>query len=183
MFRADSITVVHPLFQAEGSGSIPTSALCLHFQKIDLKVAKSCNRLWHSRFPEMGGGGCRVAYGAEFNGRLWSIAVWTNPSSPKLPQLEWLQLSRFAVCDEAPKNTASRMMGWMVRDIRKRFTGVTTLVSYSDPDSHRGTIYRSTGWSEGDTTDRRGSGWANRSRSASAMNVPCLRVTRWTRKI
>lgn len=116
-YCAGSARVAQPLFQEAGGGSIPTSALDLWFVVVDLSRAKELNRLWHSRFPEVGGGGSRVCYAAEFGGIYYAVAIWTNPSSPKLPQCEWLMLKRWAIADDAPPNTASRMDSWMIRDI------------------------------------------------------------------
>lgn len=182
---ADSIRVVQPLFHAAGGGSIPTSALQLWFSVADHDRAVELNRLWHSRFPEYGGGGSRACYVAEFGGLFYATAIWTNPTSPKLPQLQWLMLKRWAIADDAPTNTASRMMSWMVRDIRKRFPDVTTLVSYSDPDTHEGAIYRACNWTEGETTKRTfgSKRWRNRKRGRVAINKACERVTRWTKEI
>jgi hypothetical protein len=183
--RADSIRVVHPLFQAEGGGSIPTSALQLWFEGIDFKTAKRLNRLWHSRFPGFGGGGYRATHSAQFDGLYYAVAIWTNPSAAKLPQLSWLMLKRWAIADDAPPNTASRMMMWMVRDIRKRLPEVEMLVSYSDPDTHDGAIYKASGWTEGDTTKRTPGSkqWHNRERVRVSENQACEWVTRWTRRL
>ncbi len=183
MTRADGATrLAHPLFHAGDGGSTPTSALSLWFYAITLEDARRLTRLWHSRFPELGGGGARVCYAAEAGGTLYAVAVWTNPTSPKLPQLEWLMLKRFAIADDAPRYTASRMMGWMGRDIQRRFPEVTTLVSYHDPDTHDGTIYAATGWERGEATRRAGIRWHNRDRVHTA-NEPPRRVVRWTKRI
>ncbi len=146
--RADSIRVVYPLFQEGGGGSIPTSALQLVFSKSSLRTAKALNRLWHSRLPEFRRPTCRIAYAAESltDGLYYACAIWTNPIARTLPQLEWIELNRFAIAPDAPKNTASRMLAWMARDIRKRFPGVTRLISYQDCESHSGTIYKAAGW-------------------------------------
>lgn len=185
MNRADGARVAQPLFQTADGGSRPTSALSLWFSKVDFNRASDLNRLWHSRFPETGGGNARVCYAAEFQGIFYAAAIWTNPSSPKLPQREWLMLKRWAIADDAPKNTASRMDGWMFRDLKKRFPEATKAVSYSDPDKHDGGIYRACGWSEGETTARKtaGKNWKNRERQHITKNEPCERVTRWTKAI
>lgn len=185
MTRADDVRLAWPLFQAERGGCRPTSALQLRFQKIDFIPAKALNRLWHSRFPETGGGNARVCYAAEFDGQFWAVAIWTNPSSPKLPQRSWIMLKRWAIADERPKNTASRMDGWMFRDLARRFPEVEMAVSYSDPDSHEGAIYRACGWSEGETTTRKAGGkrWKNRTRPRQTANDECQRVTRWTKRV
>jgi hypothetical protein len=50
-----------------------------------------------------------------------------------------------AIADDAPKNTASRMIGWMLRELRK--TGeYTKAISYQDTAVHAGTIYKASGW-------------------------------------
>lgn len=165
---------------------MPTSALQLFFRPCEFDVAKDLNRLWHSRFPDFGGSTARISYSAEHDGIYYAAAIWTNPSSPKLPQLSWLMLKRWAVASDRPKNTCSRMEGWMVRDILKRFPDVTTLVSYSDPDTHEGKVYRACGWVEGETTGRLTPGrknWHNRDRGKPTKNKACDRVTRWTKEI
>jgi hypothetical protein len=110
------------------------------------------------------------------------VAIWTNPSSPKLPQLTWVMLKRWAIADDAPKNSASRMDMWMFKDLRRRFPKAVMAVSYSDPDTHDGGIYRACNWVEGETTIRRGQQWKNRTRH-HADNETCSRVTRWTKRI
>lgn len=185
--RAESVRVAQPLFQTAGGGSSPTSALVLWFAFTkDLGKCKGLNRLWHSRFPSVGGGGARACYTAEFEGLYYATAIWTNPTSPKLPQREFLMLKRWAISDDAPKNTASRMDGWMFRDLRRRFPEGMLAISYSDPDKHDGGIYRACGWAEVGTTERNTTGcknWQNRERQRVAINDPCERVTRWCKPI
>lgn len=184
---ADGVRVACPLFfQEGGSGSIPTSALDLWFLKIKKDVARDLNRLWHSRFPKTTKTEPRVCYGAEFGGLYYATAIWTNPTSPKLPQLEWLMLSRWAIAPDAPKNAGTRMESWMVRDIRKRFPEVTMLVSYSDADTHDGAIYKACNWIEGETTVRNtasSKNWRNRERQRQQLNPSAERVTRWTKEL
>jgi hypothetical protein len=57
-----------------------------------------------------------------------------------------LELRRFAISPDAPKNTASRMLGFMVRSIRKIIPEISTLLSYQDKEVHTGTIYAASGW-------------------------------------
>jgi len=179
----ESIRAMHPLFQVGQGGSIPTSPLHLRFFEVDKEWASRLNREWHSRFPELGGGAARVCYGAQHEGRMYAVAVWTNPSSPKLPQFSWLMLKRYAIADDAPRYTASRMLGWMTRDVRPRFTEVTTLVSYYDPDVHDGSIYAACGWSNPVITRRtKSTRWKNRTRRHTG-NADAQRVARVTKVI
>lgn len=156
---AESIRVMRPLFQAEESGSIPTSALQLWFTPISHQTFKALNRVWHSRLPLIGSSAGRAYYGAEFQGRLYAVAMWSNPIARLLPQTTWLELRRFAIASDAPRNTASRMLGWMVRELRRRFPEVVRLISYQDSDAHTGTIYRASGWTQATNYKSRSRGW------------------------
>ncbi len=150
--RADSIRVMHPLFHSGEGGSTPTSALSLRFHECQLADAISLNRLWHSRLPKVVASNITrnarwACYGAEAeNGLTYAVAIWSSPSAMGLPYHEWLELRRMAIADDAPKNTASRMLAWMTRDIRKRFPEIVRLISYQDCDVHTGTIYKAAGW-------------------------------------
>ena len=143
--RGDCIRVVHPLFQEEGSGSIPTSPLQFLFGRISLDVAKALNNALHSRLPLYRQSQCVISYGAEHGGKWYAAAIWSNPSSAMIDK-SWLELKRMAIADDAPANTATRMIGWMVRDIAKRFPSCPRLISYQDPQVHSGTIYKAAGW-------------------------------------
>lgn len=148
---ADGVRVAQPLFQEEGSGSIPTSALDLWFMECADETAISLNRLWHSRLPKVLRSNIlrcthKVCYVAENAGIYYAVAIWTSPTAGLLPQCEWLELRRMAIASDAPPNTASRMIGWMVRDIRRRWPCVKKVISYQDCDVHKGTIYKASGW-------------------------------------
>src|SRR5262249_55489987 len=135
--------------QAGRGGPTPTSALSsLRFETIDLRTAIKLNLLWHSHLPELD---CRVAswlcYGATCDNRYHAAAVWSLPVARLLPQDgSCLELRRFAIAPSAPKNAASRMLGWMVREIARCRPEVHRLVSYQDCAVHKGTIYKAAGW-------------------------------------
>lgn len=180
--RADGVREAFPLFQEEGSGAIPTSALDLCFGTIDTESAIRLNRLWHSRLPRFGRAPVKVCYGAEFEGIYYAVAIWSNPVARLLPQ-DWLELRRLAIAPDAPKNTASRMLGWMARDIRCRFPDTPRLVSYQDTEVHTGTIYRAAGWeataiAEASYGDHHQ--WSNKSR-ARAKGQSDAAKQRWER--
>lgn len=170
-----ALRIVHPLFQEEGGGSIPTSPLQLHFGVISLQRAKQLNDEWHSRLPRYSQTQSIICYGAEFAGRFYAVAIWSNPSSASLPST-WLELKRMAISEDSPKNTASRMLGWMVRDIRKRLPSIPKLISYQDTEVHAGTIYKASGWIAAHTS--RGDTWQgrkNRPRSVEQTTSPKIR--------
>jgi hypothetical protein len=144
--RADGVRVAYPLFQAEGGGSTPTSALALRLYRIDFRLAKQLVRLWHSRLPRLTSPQCRAAYGAESGGLYYAVAVWCRPIASSLPQYEWMELQRLAVAPDAPRNTASRLLAVMARLIHNDYPEITRLISYQDTEVHTGGIYKAAGW-------------------------------------
>ncbi len=164
---ADSIRVVHPLFQAEGGGSIPTSALRLHVARAPLQDVIALNRLWHSRLPRLNKSNLLrtvnlVSYGISHDGVYYAVAVWTNPVARNLPQQTWLELRRLAIAPDAPRNTASRTLAVMTRLVHKDMPEIVRLVSYQDTDVHTGGIYRAAGWTP--TSINKDGGWDRPSR-------------------
>lgn len=157
--RVDSTRIVRPLFHEADGGLIPTSTLQLRFCAIPRARFRDLNESWHSRLPKIGASQFRVCYGAECGGIWYAVAAWSNPVARLLPQLTWLELRRFAIAEDAPPNSASRMLGWMRRDIRGRFPGVERLISYQDLESHQGTIYKAAGWHTAENFKPRARGW------------------------
>jgi hypothetical protein len=144
-------------------------------------VFKQLNSDWHSRLPKIGNSHFRVCYAAECNNVFYAVAAWSNPVARLLPQQTWLELRRFAIAPDAPRFTASRMLGWMRRDIAKRFPEVERLISYQDLDKHKGTIYKASGWrpAEGFKPRARGwIGWGNRPRIGRTNQAVAPRM-RW----
>ena len=151
--RGESIRVVHPLFQTEGGGSIPTSPLQLHVGEVSVVKAIDLNALWHSRLPKVIRGNIdrnrhSICFAAECAGIFYASAIWSSPVSRELATNGecLLELRRFAIANDAPKNTASRMLSVMVRLIRRRFPEIVRLLSYQDTAVHAGTIYKAAGW-------------------------------------
>lgn len=179
--RADDARVACPLFQGEYGGSIPTSALQLRFGTVKEVLFSVLNEGWHSRLPKIGNSHFRVCYSAECNNRIYAVAAWSNPVARLLPQQTWLELRRFAIAPDAPRFTASRMLGWMRRDILNRFPDVERLISYQDLQAHNGTIYKAAGWqcAEGYKPRARGwIGWGTRPRKGRTNQAVAPRM-RW----
>lgn len=151
--RGDCIRVVHPLFQEEGSGSIPTSPLQLHIGDIHMRRGQRLNELWHSLLPDthlnnLNGGFHSVCYAAEFDGKFYAVAMWSDPiAGHKLKDSKRaIELRRFAIAPDAPKNTASRMLRVMVSLIGRRWPEITRFISYQACAVHSGAIYKASGW-------------------------------------
>jgi hypothetical protein len=165
--RADDVAVAYPLFQEERGGSTPTSALCLWVETMPFLEAKRLNKEWHSRLPRLGTGCVEkmdyLSFGAIFEMRWYAVAIWSNPVARNLPQDTWLELRRLAIAPDAPKNTASRMLGVMVRLIRKSKPQIERLVSYQDTEVHAGCIYKAAGWTK--TTINKNGNWTRPGRN------------------
>jgi hypothetical protein len=188
MIRAGSVEVARPLFfQVEGGGSIPTSALNLLFEECDMRRAMELNREWHSVLPKTNLGNLTrnrryVAYTAEFDGIIYAVAIWTSPvAANRLKDGEnRLELRRMAISGKAPKNTASRMIGWMRKDVKRKWTELIGLISYQDTEKHKGTIYAASGWTPIDTTKSLTKWNTNgRARNKEQSTAPKIRWEWW----
>ena len=167
----DSARVALPLFQTGNGGSTPTSTLQLRFYPCHRDFAARLNMVWHSRLPNFSNECvCTFAFNAEYQDVTYAVALWSRPVARLLPQT-WYELRRFAISPDAPRNTASRFLGWMARYIHKADPSCPMLVSYSDTQVHTGTIYKACGWTNVGKTHGGGAcGWSNRVRFRSEIN-------------
>ena len=150
----DSLMVERTLFQVGDGGSIPTSPLQLKVERINVHLACKMNEEWHSRLPRIHWSNVArnthyVCYGASYDYRWYAVGIWSSPVARLLDNKSILELRRLAICRDAPKNTASRMICVMVKLIRKRLPQITKLISYQDTAVHNGTIYKASGWRVG----------------------------------
>lgn len=87
-------------------------------------------------FPEMVGGAIFGKPAMSNQAQKWC------PSDPE----KMLELRRFVCLDDAPKNTESYFIGYMLRWLKKN-TNLEIVIAYVDPDfGHDGTIYRASNW-------------------------------------
>jgi hypothetical protein len=150
---ADDVRIACPLFQAECGGEVPTSALQLKLYRISMRKAQELNAFWHSVLPEthlgnLVGNNHNVAYAAECSNIYYAVAIWTDPIAGNRLEngSEIVELRRFAISDDAPRFTASRMLSVMRKLLKKQFPDIKKLISYQALDHHSGTIYKAAGW-------------------------------------
>lgn len=124
-----------------------------------MERARELNRHWHSVLPKTNLGNLKrnrrsVAYAAEYDGAYYAVAIWTDHVAANRLRLGGLkmELRRMAISSLAPKNTASRMLSWMRKDLQRRWPELVGLISYQDTVAHAGTIYAAAGWRRVDTT-------------------------------
>jgi hypothetical protein len=117
----------------------------LQFELCDKQLAVDFCREHHSRLPNTQRGPWQFAFRAHYEGQTIAVALWNNPSARTLPS-HWLELRRMACSPGAPRNTASRFLGWMARFFAKTAAHREKLISYQDTAVHEGTIYKAAGW-------------------------------------
>ena len=152
--RADNVRDSMPLFNQGGSDGLkPISALQLKISECGMRRAQELNRLWHSVLPEtflgnLVGNARNVAYVAEQGTIAYGVAIWTTPIAANRLKDGWdmMELRRLAIADDAPKNTASRMLSVMRKMIKRKWPEITRLISYQAEAHHKGTIYKAAGW-------------------------------------
>lgn len=150
------VQVSCPLFyQFNQFGSIPSLATELQFETCSIRRAIDLNRQWHSVLPKVDESNIlrnarQACYVAQFDGIDYAVAIWTSPVARMLNDTPRLELRRLAIGPGAPKNTATRMLAWMRKDVKKRWPELVQLVSYQDTEKHCGTIYKAAGWSVAD---------------------------------
>jgi len=138
--------VEHPLlFPLEHRQGTAQKARELEFSRCSTAHAVLLTRKWHSRLPNTQAGPWQYAFKASRGGLTYAVALWNNPSARTLPP-HWLELRRMACSPDAPKYTASRMLGWMVRYFRRECPERERCISYQDTAVHLGTIYKAANW-------------------------------------
>jgi len=156
--------------------------------KVSVHRACSLNALWHSRFPRIHWSNVvrnkdYICYVAEYGETLedtvaYAVAIWSSPvAANRLNGGEaMLELRRMAISDDAPKNTASRMLSIMRKDIAKRLPHIDRLISYQDTEAHHGTIYKASGWTPKAASD--GAAWTTKTRNRNKEQSRARKI-RW----
>lgn len=133
--------------QAEGSGSIPTPRL--HFARI--AWATGCRLIEAHHYLRYAPPTGRIAYGVFENdhpfANLIGAILYARPAARGEDQVHTLEIRRLCILDVTAKNAESRVIGWTIRDLRKRFPEVARVIAYADPAAgHQGTIYKAAGF-------------------------------------
>jgi len=133
------------------SGSTPSAALQeLFVRPIPISIARRLIEREHylHTFP----GGTHLAFGIFVDSRLLgALTLGVGPFNAhslveEARPSDCLTLTRFWLADELPRNSESRVLGLILRHL-KRHTDLKFLITYADPSQgHLGTIYQATGW-------------------------------------
>jgi len=148
-------------------------------EECDPKVCARLNRAWHSVLPRLElptVKGKTVCYAATFEGTIYAVAAWSDPVAPSQDDGSTIELRRLAICEDAPKNTASRILSVMARLVFKKFPEANRLISYQANAVHAGTIYAAAGWTNEHLS--RYSEWGTRRRRVRAAGFIVAPSTR-----
>ena len=159
------------------------SPIQLKIKKIKPQLACEMNRKWHSRLPIIHWSNIvrntyYICYGVEYDGRRYAVGIWSSPVAQNRFKegKQMLELRRVAICNDAPKNTASRIISLMIKDIKKRFPKIKRLISYQDAKIHLGTIYKASNWKiQGKT---KGISWTTKNRQRNKEQTKTDKI-RW----
>lgn len=96
------------------------------------------------------------------DGALCGAAIFGPPAGMGVarkyapePDDNLVELRRFVLTDDCPRNAESRLIAYMLRDLRRGW-GVSHVLSYADPAAgHVGVIYRAAGFKYVGTTSNR----------------------------
>lgn len=170
-------------FQIADGGLIPTSPLQMLVKPINVIVACKLNKKWHSRLPVIDWSNVTrnthyVCYGAEYQAKWYAVAIWSTPVAANRFQNgnELLELRRMAIAPEAPRYTASWMLGVMVRLIKRKFPDIVKLISYQDTEVHKGIIYKASGWEASSVS--KGISWTTSKRKRNTEQTMASKI-RW----
>jgi hypothetical protein len=181
-FCMENIRDGMPLFRVKDPLK-PNSAKELEIYKCNVHRACELNMLWHSRFPKIDWSNVvrnkhYICFVAEFDSIAYASAIWSSPIAANrlLGGNEMLELRRMAISDDAPFNTATRMISQMVKNIKKEFKGIKKLISYQDTDVHHGTIYKASNWIA--VAENKGTDWSTSKRKRNQVQSMSAKV-RW----
>jgi hypothetical protein len=171
-----------PLFR-DKEPEKPTSPLQFQFLNCKPQFACELNSLWHSRFPIIDWSNVvrnkdYICFVAVYDNFIYAVAIWSSPiAANRIKGGDVaLELRRLAISSDAPKNTASRMLSIMRKQIKKQMPHIKLLISYQDTDVHCGTIYKASGWNVANVS-RPGADW-NKSRNRSVAQSTAAKA-RW----
>lgn len=165
----------------------PSSPKGFEFVVVRAQTACDLNAKWHSRLPVIDWSNVvrnthYVCYGAKYNGEFYAAAIWSSPVAQNRFKhgKQILELRRMAISAECPRNTATRMLAFMRKDIAKRFPDIALLVSYQDTEVHQGTIYKADNWAR--VHESPGLAWTTKDRQRNQEQSLAVKV-RWEFKL
>ena len=172
-----TVIVDNPLFNMGRVHKKPKSAKDLQIVPINRNTFMPLNELWHSRLPNCKNAFEGFFFGAKYDDKNYAVAWWSKPVARSYNGKDYLELRRLAICQDAPKFTATRMLSQMRKHIKISHPHVVKLISYQDTEVHTGTIYKADNWTLESFGGEKGKGWTTR--DANRINQSKAPKNRW----
>ena len=141
------------------------------------------NGIWHSRLPNIHWSNVvrnthYVCFVFMYKQSIIGCAIWSSPVAQNRMKngKTTLELRRLALSDVCPKNTATRVISLMIKQIVKKFADIQKLISYQDEEVHLGTIYKAANWYIGAKTEL--IDWNTSSRKRNVLQSDSAKI-RW----
>jgi len=156
MMRLGSIPTNAPAVQAGDGGLTPTPRL--QVLPCDLTTATAAVEMYHYSRSTFGVTASACFQVILAGHRLVGAAIFGRPAAYNVERKyaqgdPLLELRRFCLSDELPRNSESHVLGVMLRALKRTTRWV---LSYADPAwGHTGVIYRATGFAYLGTTAKR----------------------------
>lgn len=107
------------------------------------------------------------------NRKTLGAAMFGHPTARLEDQVKTLELTRFHLSDELPKNSESYFLARMLKIVHS--FGYHRIISYADPgENHQGTIYRAVGFKEINSSTYVKT-WNNRQGRSAGIQNPKLK--------
>jgi len=154
-------------------------------QEVSMRTAQELNATWHSMLPrtDLGNllcGNMSVAYAASYSDYWFAIAIYSQPIIASMCDGHTIELRRLAICDSAPRNTATWMMARTRRMLKKKWPHLNKAISYQAVDVHHGTIYKAGNWKPvGEIVDARPQRLSGSGQRATGPLQTTSRKLRW----
>ena len=137
----------------QGTGANSDPSLALHeLRLIPLSLAEAKKLIVRHHYLHSLAGGSKLSFGVVLKTRLLGALTFgvgpylgykmVRDASPE----DVVTLTRLWLADALPRNSESKVLGIVLRSL-KRDTGLKFVLAYSDPAAgHYGVIYQATGW-------------------------------------
>jgi len=129
---------------------VPQTPKAMTLHKLKPQFASELNREWHSRLPIIHWSNIvrnrnYICYGACYDWQYFGVGIWSSPVNQNFDFDTVLELRRLAIAPNAPKFTATWMIGKMVKAIREDVLGIIRFSFHWRKDHDKQKVFQCSG--------------------------------------
>lgn len=186
---SESLRFLNTLFRQTSSYRLPNSPRELDVSPTDVHLACDLNAVWHSRLPKIDWSNVvrnsdYICFKAVCDDVIYAVAIWSSPVAANRMKdaKSILELRRFAIAPDAPRNTATFVLAKMEKHIKAKLPHIALLISYQDQEVHLGTIYKAANWTQ--AGEHKNWNWnvASRKRNRAQSQSAKTKWIKWIRE-